>query len=109
MSCHTLPALKRASELEWVEVALTRINPYGKIMDGALEDVMPIQRKFKERGASVIGMKIFGAGKLVDKRDECMKFAQELGYLDSMTIGARTPAEIDDNIRLMQKYPVKAI
>ena len=109
MSCHTLPALKRASDLEWVEVALTRINPYGKIMDGALEDVMPIQRKFKERGASVIGMKIFGAGKLVDKRDECMKFAQELGYLDSMTIGARTPAEIDDNIRLMQKYPVKEL
>ncbi|MDQ8186663.1 aldo/keto reductase [Pelagicoccus sp. SDUM812002] len=107
MSCHTLSALERAAETEWVEVALTRINPYGKHMDGTPEEVMPVQRRFKERGANVIGMKIFGAGGLVDKREECMEFAQNLGYLDSMTIGARSPEEIDDNIRLMAKYPAK--
>jgi 1-deoxyxylulose-5-phosphate synthase len=105
MSCHTLPALKRATELDWMNIALTRINPYGKIMDGSPEEVMPIQRKFKKNGVGVIGMKIYGAGKLLDKKDECMRFAQELDYLDAMTIGATTPEEIDENIRLMQKYP----
>lgn len=105
MSCHRLTALERAAETEWVEIALTRINPYGKQMDGTPEEVIPVQRRFKERGANVIGMKIFGAGALTDKRDECMKFAQNLGYLDAMTIGARTPEEVDDNIRLMAKYP----
>jgi aryl-alcohol dehydrogenase-like predicted oxidoreductase len=105
MSCHTLVALKRAAELKWVEVALTRINAYGKSMDGPLDEVMPVQQKFKDRGASVIGMKIFGAGRLVDKRDECMQFAQQLKYLDAMTIGSLTPDQIDDNIRLMAKYP----
>ena len=105
MSCHTLDALKRSADVDWVEIALSRINPYGKAMDGAPEVVIPIQKKFKERGANVIGMKIFGAGNLVDKRDECMKFAQNLGYLDAMTIGARTPDEVDQNIRLMAKYP----
>ncbi|MBK1879392.1 aldo/keto reductase [Pelagicoccus mobilis] len=104
MSCHTLEALERAAETEWVEVALTRINPYGAQMDGLPDEVMPVQRRFKERGANVIGMKIFGAGKLLDKRDECMKFAQNLGYLDAMTIGARSPEEVDENIRLMAKY-----
>jgi aryl-alcohol dehydrogenase-like predicted oxidoreductase len=108
MSCHTLGALKRAAELDWVEVALTRINPYGKAMDGPVEDVMPVQQKMKDRGASVMGMKIFGAGRLVDKRDECMEFAQNLGYLDAMTIGSLTSEQIDDNIRLMAKYPVRA-
>jgi len=105
MSCHSLTALERAAETEWVEIALTRINPYGASMDGSPEEVMPVQRRFKERGANVIGMKIFGAGKLLGKRDECMKFAQGLDYLDAMTIGARTPEEIDENIRLMAKYP----
>jgi aryl-alcohol dehydrogenase-like predicted oxidoreductase len=108
MSCHTIGALKRSSELDWVEVALTRINPYGKVMDGPLDEVMPIQQKFKDRGAAVIGMKIFGAGQLVGKRDECMKFAQSLSYLDAMTIGAQTPSQIDDNIQLMKKYPVRS-
>lgn len=105
MSCHTFVALERAAETDWVEIALTRINPYGKQMDGPPEKVIPVQRRFKDRGASVIGMKIFGAGGLVDKREECMKFAQELGYLDAMTIGARSPEEVDDTIQLMAKYP----
>ena len=105
MSCHTLPALKRATELDWMNVALTRINPYGKIMDGPPEEVMPIQRKFKQKGVGVIGMKIYGAGKLLDKKDECMRFAQGLDYLDSMTIGSTSTKEIDENIRLMQKHP----
>ena len=34
-----------------------------------------------------------------------MKFAQNLGYLDAMTIGARSPKEVDQNIRMMNKYP----
>lgn len=105
MSCHTLDALKRAADVDWVEVALTRINPYGTAMDAAPEEVMPVQRKFKDRGASVIGMKIYGAGKHADQRDKCMKFAQNLGYLDAMTLGSRTAEEIDESIRLMNKYP----
>ncbi len=104
MSCHTLDALKRASELDWVQVALTRINPFGVIMDGKPEEVMPVQKRFKERGASVIGMKIYGNGKLVDKREECMKFAAGLDYLDAMTIGAETPEHVDENLRLLAKY-----
>ena len=66
---------------------------------------MPIQRKFKQKGVGVIGMKIYGAGKLLDKKDECMRFAQGLDYLDSMTIGSTSTKEIDENIRLMQKHP----
>lgn len=108
MSCHTLEALKRAAELDWVELALTRINPYGVIMDGKPEEVMPVQRKFKARGASVMGMKIFGNGKLVKKRDECMRFAQGLGYLDSMTIGLESTKHIDNTLELMHKYPAQA-
>ena len=107
MSCHTFEALERAAEVDWVQVALTRINPYGTAMDAAPEKVIPVQRKFKERGASVIGMKIYGAGKHVDELDKCMEFAQNLGYLDAMTIGSRTTEEVDTNIRLMNKYPAR--
>lgn len=105
MSCHTLDALKRAAEVDWLQVALTRINPYGTAMDATPEEVMPVQRKFKEQGKCVIGMKIFGAGKHTELRDKCMKFAQNLGYLDAMTIGANNTEEVDENIRLMNKYP----
>ncbi len=74
-------------------------------MDGSVEEVMPVQRRIKERGGSVVGMKIFGAPRLLDKRPECMKFAQEIGYLDSMTLGAERPEHIDDNLAIMAQYP----
>ena len=54
-------------------------------------------------------MKIFGEGRLADQRDACMKYAQELGLLDAMTIGFHTPEQIDDVLRLMHKYPAKTV
>lgn len=105
VSCHSLVALELASRLEWVDITLTRINEHGKAMDGPPEVVMPVQQRFKDRGASVVGMKIFGAGQLVDRRPECMKFAQSLPYLDAMTIGATQPEQVDENLRLMARFP----
>ncbi len=105
MSCPTLVALKKATQVDWVQVAFTRINEHKIAMDGPVKEVIPVQKQFKDRGAAVVGMKIFGAGKLVDTRDECMRFAQNLGYLDAMTLGAEKPEHIDENLRLMAKYP----
>jgi hypothetical protein len=66
-----------------------------------------VLRTAKQNGKAIIGMKIFGEGRLADQRDACMKYAQELGLIDAMTIGFHTPAQIDDVLRLMHKYPAK--
>ena len=70
---------------------------------------MSVLRLAKENGKAIIGMKIFGEGRLADQRDACMKYAQELGLLDAMTIGFHTPEQIDDVLRLMHKYPAKTV
>jgi hypothetical protein len=54
-------------------------------------------------------MKIFGEGKLSGEREACMQFAQENGLLDAMTIGFHTPAQIDDALRLMHRWPAKPL
>jgi hypothetical protein len=38
-----------------------------------------------------------------------MQFAQNLGVLDAMTIGFEKPEQIDDVLRMMQKYPTKSV
>jgi len=105
VSCHTLTALKTAASCPWVEVILARINPTGASMDGSPEEVIPVLREARENGKAIIGMKIFGAGELSDQRKECMKFAQESGLLDAMTIGFHTPEQIDDALQLMHRWP----
>lgn len=111
-SCHDLQAMKTAAVTPWVDVILARINMKGGrevLMDGSVDEVTQVLRTAKENGKAVIGMKIFGEGRLAEQREACIKFAQELGLLDAMTIGFHKPEQIDDVLRLMAKYPARAV
>jgi aryl-alcohol dehydrogenase-like predicted oxidoreductase len=111
-SCHDFGAMQTAAAAPWVDVILARINMKGGkevMMDGSREQVEAVLRTAKQNGKAVIGMKIFGEGRLTDQRDACMKYAQHLGLLDAMTIGFHTPEQIDDVLRLMHKYPAKSM
>ena len=102
VSCHTLDALKTAALEPWVEVDLARINPAGVAMDADPTTVIGVLRQMKAAGKGVIGMKIFGAGKLRDKTDECLQFALSLDCVDAFTIGSESPEELE---QLMTKIP----
>jgi purine nucleoside phosphorylase len=107
-----LPALQTAAESPWVDVILARINMQGgteMTMDGAREDVEAVLRTARKNGKALIGMKILGEGRLANQRDACLKYAQESGLLDAMTIGFEQPAQIDEVLRLMYKYPATAL
>jgi aryl-alcohol dehydrogenase-like predicted oxidoreductase len=111
-SCHNFEAMRTAAVTPWVDVILARINMKGGkevMMDGSREDVENVLRLARQNGKAIIGMKIFGEGRLANQREACMKYAQECGLLDAMTIGFHTPEQIDDVLRLMQKYPAKAL
>ena len=97
--------MKTAATTPWVDVILARINPRGVKMDGSTEDVSEVLRTARQHGKAVIGMKILGEGQLADERDACIKFAQEADLIDAMTIGFHTPAQIDEVLQLMAKYP----
>lgn len=109
VSCHSLSALKTAAECPWVDVVLARINPEGTKMDGKPEEVIPVLQRMKANGKAIIGMKIYGEGRLVHMKDECMRFAQNLGLLHAMTIGAESISQLDETLRLAAKYPAAKV
>jgi len=53
----------------------------------------------KAAGKGVIGMKILGQGALVDRIDECLRFALSLGCVDCFTIGVESRRQLDDLVR----------
>lgn len=111
-SCHDIGAMRTAAATPWVDVMLARINMKGGKevrMDGSREEIETVLRTARQNGKAVIGMKIFGEGQLVDQRDACIKYAQEAGLLDAMTIGFHKPEQIDDVLRLMHKHPVRPL
>jgi aryl-alcohol dehydrogenase-like predicted oxidoreductase len=112
VSCHDFGAMQTAAATPWVDVILARINMKGGaevMMDGTRAEVEGVLRKARENGKAIIGMKIFGEGKLASQREECIKYAQEVGLLDAMTIGFHTPEQIDDVLRMMHKYAAKKL
>jgi aryl-alcohol dehydrogenase-like predicted oxidoreductase len=107
-SCHDFGAMQTAAATPWVDVILARINMQGGnkyMMDGTREQIENVLRTARANGKAVIGMKIFGEGRLANERDACMKYAQTNGLLDAMTIGFHAPNQIDDVLRMMHKYP----
>ncbi len=105
VSCHSLAALKAAAEEPWVEIDLARINPHGNVMDADPETVIAILRDMKAAGKGVIGMKVFGAGQLVDKMDECMRYVLNLDCVDAVTIGCESIQQRDEVVSLINRTP----
>jgi len=98
-SCHSIEALRAATNSPWVEVHLVRINPIGTFMDSDPDAVVSVIKEMRAKGKGIIGMKILGQGALRDRQDEALNFALGLNLLDAFTIGAESKTEQEDLIR----------
>ena len=112
ISCHSLPALTKAAELDWVDVNLVRINPQGAHMDTPAETwnansdqshLPPVLKQIKvmrQNNHGVIGMKIIGDGDFTspEDREKSIRFTMQSGLTDAVVIGFKSPAEIDEAI-----------
>jgi len=102
VSCHSLGALKTAADTDWVQVDLARYNQASVRMDGKYDEVRPVLEKMKAAGKGVIGMKIFGAGRLSNRIDESLTFALHQPFLDCFTIGQESATQHMD---LLKRIP----
>jgi 1-deoxyxylulose-5-phosphate synthase len=101
VSCHSLGALRAAAASPWVEVDLARINPGGHHMDDTPEVVLSVLRQMKASGKAVLGMKIFGQGKLSPEPDKALRYASRLDCLDAFTIGFMDNGQVDNVVKLL--------
>ncbi len=108
-SVHGLPALRTLPGNKWLDLAMIRMNHNGTRMDtpvpdapepGNVEEVVAHTRKVHSEGMGVISMKLCGEGRFTsfEDRDKAMKFAMDLGVVDSVTIGFTATWQIDEAI-----------
>jgi aryl-alcohol dehydrogenase-like predicted oxidoreductase len=107
VSCHTLSALKKAAETDWVQVDLVRFNPTGASMDADPETVAGVIRRMKEKGKGIIGMKVLGAGKLSGRVDECLQYQLAHDFIDSFTVGQENTEQFDDLLKRIPEASVR--
>ena len=107
-SVHGLPALRRVPGNTWLDVAMIRMNHTGKSMDaedydtqgpGSVPEVVSHVHEVHNQGMGVISMKLAGEGTF-DREDrrKAMRFAFRDAGVDCVTVGYKSPVEIDEAI-----------
>lgn len=113
-SVHGLPALRQVPTMEWLQVAMIRMNHKGAHMDagqhnahglGDVSEVVEHVKQARQAGMGVISMKLIGEGSFTthEDRQKSMRFAFHHAGVNCVTVGYKSPAEIDeaiDNINL---------
>ncbi len=108
VSCHDLGALSVAAAHPWVDVIFARINHKGGkryACDASVEEVSRVLKTARANGKAVVGMKIFGAGKLIkpEEKDASLRYVFTNGLVDAITVGMLKPEEVDDTLQRMER------
>jgi len=112
VSCHSLPALKKASQLNWVDVNLVRINPQGAEIDSSemsvftksgesdVPAVVEQLRLMRKNGHGIIGMKLIAQGRFTDIEDrrKSLRWVMQNNLTDAVVVGMISRQEIDEAI-----------
>jgi aryl-alcohol dehydrogenase-like predicted oxidoreductase len=107
-SVHGLPALRKVPGNKWLDVAMIRVNHKGVRMDaedyntdglGNVGEVVTHVRQVHNEGMGIISMKLAGEGTFNrEDRRAALKFAFKNAGVDSVTVGYKNTAEIDEAI-----------
>lgn len=114
-SCHGLLPLRAFPQTtNWLDVALLRVNHDGTRMDaiptesserGNVKEVTSHIDTIRKRGTGVLGMKLIGEGRFTtpEMREMSLRYVMKLGTVDAVTIGYKSPAEIDEAIERIDR------
>jgi len=108
-SVHGLPALRQVPSNQWLQVAMIRMNHKGAHMDaesphthgpGNVDEVVEHVKQARKAGLGVISMKLIGEGSFIQHTDrqEAMRFAFHHAGVNCVTVGYKSPSEIDEAI-----------
>ncbi len=108
VSCHDFGALKVAAEHPWVDVIFARINYKGGkdySCDAPVEELAAVLKTARRNGKAVVGMKIFGAGKLTqpEQKDTSLNYVFKNDLVDAITVGMMNIGEVDDTLKRMSQ------
>jgi len=107
-SVHGLPALRRVPSTKWLDVAMIRMNHKGTVMDNDTDsgnvpqnvpEIVDHVHQARSAGMGIISMKLIGEGVFErSDRQQAMQFAFRNAGVDSVTVGYKNTAEIDEAI-----------
>ncbi len=102
-SVHRVEAARVVVAEPTIDVLFPVLNSHGLgIIDGSIDDMVEVCRKADTRGMGIYAMKPLGGGHLRKSPEEAFGFLRNLGFVDSICVGMKTPAEVEMNVSIFE-------
>ena len=107
ISAHAAEGVNAVVDCDEIDVVFPIVNRDGfGIVDGTLEDMLKAARAVKAKGKSLYAMKPLGGGHLIDEIPAAIDYLRELLLFDSISVGMKTPDEVEMNVRVFERKSV---
>lgn len=86
-----------------VDILFPVLNSRGLgIIDGSIEDMAEACRQAASSGMGIYAMKPLAGGHLRKSPEEHFRFVRNLGFVDSICVGMKSPAEVEMNVSIFE-------
>ena len=107
ISAHAAEGVNAIVDCDEIDVVFPIVNRDGfGIVDGTLEDMLKASRAARAKGKSLYVMKPLGGGHLIDEIPEAIDYVRKLSLFDSISVGMKTPDEVEMNVRIFERKSV---
>ncbi len=102
-SVHKVEAARVVVGESDIDVLFPVLNSHGLgIIDGSIDDMVEVCRRAETRGMGIYVMKPLGGGHLRKSPEEPFGFLRNLGCVDSICVGMKSPAEVEMNMSIFE-------
>ena len=109
ISTHVVSAVRKAAELEEIDVVHPLINKTGQgLMGGTVEDMLQAIQLAHQNGKGIYVMKALAGGNLLDDFDEALRFVMTNSSIDSVVVGMVAEEEVEMNVRFFSNQTIPA-
>jgi aryl-alcohol dehydrogenase-like predicted oxidoreductase/ferredoxin len=86
-----------------IDVVFPVLNSHGLgIIDGSIDDMVEVCRRAEAREMGIYAMKPLAGGHLRKSPKEPFDYLRNLGFVDSICVGMKSPAEVDMNVSILE-------
>ncbi|MFQ5842402.1 MAG: aldo/keto reductase [Thermodesulfobacteriota bacterium] len=102
-SVHTVEAARVVVAESDIDVLFPVLNSHGLgIIDGSIDDMVEVCKQADTRGMGIYAMKPLGGGHLRKSPQKPFGFLRNLGFVDSICVGMKSPAEVEMNVSIFE-------
>lgn len=103
ISAHSAEGVMAVVDCDDIDVVfpITNMKGFG-IVSGTLENMLSAIKVAKAKGKDIYAMKPLGGGHFIREIPEAIDFLRNLGIFDSISIGMKTPDEVEMNVSIFE-------